>query len=50
MAPALVEAQAPDAPGEELRAAQEQVRANSKLLADYAIPMATEPAFSFKAS
>ena len=49
LVPALTQAQAPNPPGGELDAAREQIRANAKLLAAYAVPMAAEPAFAFKA-
>jgi len=43
-------AQAPPASGEDLNAlAQSLARANSEILTKAAIPMATEPAFQFKA-
>ena len=48
LTPGLAHAQAPPATGE-LEAAREQVRASAKLLAEYSLPMAAEPAFSFKA-
>ena len=47
---AAVLAQAPPASGEDLNAlAQSLVRANSEILTKAAIPIATEPAFHFKA-
>jgi hypothetical protein len=40
---------APAAPEEELKAARETVRRNSEALAKVKLPVATEPAFQFKA-
>ena len=39
----------PQTPAEELKAAQERLRRTTGTLAKSIIPMATEPAFSFKA-
>ena len=47
---ATSQAQAPPASGEDLNAlTQSLVRANSEILTKAAIPIATEPAFQFKA-
>jgi hypothetical protein len=49
----LIEAQKPapaaDSPAEELRIARERIRNNADALAKVKLPMATEPAFQFKA-
>ena len=37
------------APDDDLRTARERVQANARTLSGVAIPMATEPAFQFKA-
>jgi hypothetical protein len=37
------------APADELQAARERLKANSDLMAQQQVPMATEPAFQFKA-
>jgi len=42
-------AQPSAAADEELRAARDQVKTNGETLAGQAVPMATEPAFQFKA-
>ncbi len=42
-------AQAPVAPADELKAARDRVRANGERLGRETVPMATEPAFQFKA-
>ncbi len=39
----------PATPDEELKTARERVKANGERLAALAVPMATEPAFQFKA-
>ncbi|MBZ5728696.1 MAG: hypothetical protein LAP87_27415 [Acidobacteriia bacterium] len=39
----------PATPGEELKNARDRAKANGEALARLAIPMATEPAFQFKA-
>jgi len=39
----------PAAPGEELKAARDRVAANGAALAKQEVPVATEPAFQFKA-
>ena len=53
LAPAALAAQAPPAvpstPEEELAATREQNRRNSEALDKFPVPMATEPAFQFKA-
>jgi hypothetical protein len=36
-------------PADELQAARDRIKANGETLAQQAIPMATEPAFQFKA-
>ena len=41
--------QTPARPADELQAARERIKANGETLAQQAIPMATEPAFQFKA-
>jgi hypothetical protein len=48
-APGLAQSPAARTPAEELRAATEQVRKNAQALAKIAVPIATEPAFQFKA-
>jgi hypothetical protein len=48
--PAMARAQAGNPPaGEELEAARERLKANAQALAATNVPMATEPAFQFKA-
>jgi hypothetical protein len=42
-------APAQSTPVEDLAAAKERVKANGAALAKFSIPMATEPAFAFKA-
>lgn len=42
-------AQTQTAPADDLAAARERVKANGAELAKFKIPMATEPAFAFKA-
>jgi hypothetical protein len=42
-------AQPPASPDEELAAARKQLQSNGENLAKFEIPMATEPAFVFKA-
>ena len=42
-------ADSPAGPGEELRIARERIRNNADALAKVKLPMATEPAFQFKA-
>jgi hypothetical protein len=53
VAPAIAHAQAqsrpPATPDDELKTAQDRIRANGETLARQAVPMATEPAFQFKA-
>lgn len=39
----------PETPAEELKAARERLRRNAQSISKVAVPMATEPAFSFKA-
>jgi len=41
--------QTPDRPADELQAARERIKANGETLAQHQVPMATEPAFQFKA-
>jgi hypothetical protein len=41
--------QTPARPADELQAARERIKANGETLARQEIPMATEPAFQFKA-
>jgi hypothetical protein len=40
---------APSTPEDELKAARDRVRANAETIARHDVPMATEPAFQFKA-
>jgi hypothetical protein len=53
VAPAAAMAQAPapapPAGGDDLKAAREQTRRTGETLAKFEVPMATEPAFQFKA-
>jgi hypothetical protein len=44
-----VAAQTPSAEDEDLKAAREQARNNAQQIAKVVLPMATEPAFRFKA-
>ena len=39
----------PAAPGDELTAKRDLLRANAQAVANFNVPMATEPAFQFKA-
>ena len=39
----------PETPAEELKAASDRLRRNTETLSKLPVPMATEPAFSFKA-
>lgn len=48
-AAALAQPPAPAAPGDELKAAQARLKANSQALAKLQVPMDTEPAFQFRA-
>jgi hypothetical protein len=41
--------QTPARPADELQAARERIKANGETLAQHQVPMATEPAFQFKA-
>jgi hypothetical protein len=41
--------QTPARPADELQAARDRIKANAETLAQQQIPMATEPAFQFKA-
>jgi len=41
--------QTPARPADELQAARDRIKANGETLAQQQIPMATEPAFQFKA-
>jgi hypothetical protein len=41
--------QTPANPADELQAARDRIKANGETLAQQKIPMATEPAFQFKA-
>ncbi len=41
--------QTPVRPADELQAARERIKANGETLAQQQVPMATEPAFQFKA-
>ena len=43
------QAQTPATPGEELRAALEQIRTNSQAFAKVQLPLTVEPAFAFRA-
>jgi hypothetical protein len=46
---ATARAQQPAPPADELQTARERLKANGDLLAQQPVPMATEPAFQFKA-
>lgn len=46
---ASADEQTPPASADMLKAAQDQITANSKILAAESVPIATEPAFQFKA-
>jgi hypothetical protein len=48
-APASADEQTPPASGDLLKAAQDHVTGNSKILALETVPITTEPAFQFKA-
>jgi hypothetical protein len=48
-APLLAQTPAPPAPDDELKAARDRLKATGDTLAGQAVPMATEPAFQFKA-
>jgi hypothetical protein len=47
--PLLAQTPAPPAPDDELKAARDRLKATGDTLAGQAVPMATEPAFQFKA-
>jgi hypothetical protein len=48
-APLFAQTPAAPAPDDELKAARDHLKANGDTLAAQAVPMATEPAFQFKA-
>jgi hypothetical protein len=48
-APLLAQTQATPAPDDELKAARDRLKATGDTLAQQAVPMATEPAFQFRA-
>ncbi len=48
-APLLAQTPAPPAPDDELKAARDRLKATGDTLAEQTVPMATEPAFQFKA-